>query len=187
MNEHTPAPPLRFRLPATFSLLGATVLSAVGRHHSTLHPDHPVRGRSSGCAQVTFAPSFAVLYSDKNPNLETRWSSSQPDFQSQELAQPPALPPVAFATSTIAARAPAPFGSCRRPDQRLCLPAGLRPGDRSVHPPRSSRQRVVPAIKDESFPFDYSVPVQGETTLGFWSTFPVWTVATSGLPLAAHC
>ncbi len=80
MNEHTPAPPLRFRLPATFSLLGATVLSAVGRHHSTLHPDHPVRGRSSGCAQVTFAPSFAVLYSDKNPNLETRWSSSQARF-----------------------------------------------------------------------------------------------------------
>lgn len=56
-------------LCATF----VSVLQAQNRHRLVLMPDHSVEVTSPDGSRVRFAPDFSILWSDKNPNLETRW------------------------------------------------------------------------------------------------------------------
>lgn len=61
----------------TLDVFPGESLASTGRHRIALQPDHSVEVIAPDGSRAIFAPVFALLFSEKNPNLETRWGRYQ--------------------------------------------------------------------------------------------------------------
>ncbi len=77
MIKHIPALFRHFLFAATFIVLVSPARSASAHHRLALQPDHSVAVTAPDGSEALFAPVFTLLFSERNPNLETRWGRYQ--------------------------------------------------------------------------------------------------------------